>query len=418
MASESSPYFPAEISYLIIEQLVLPDDRPTLLSCSLVCRSWLPVARAVIFESLKVVTTASGRLDAFTLFLARCRDVCPLVRDLTLSCKPEARAEDSNAPDRISWSHLRTVISMLPRLRSLTLDGISIARSTSECLDIDPAARPIIQSLRMMGSQLYDMNLSSALSIVRIFSKVDSLSLGGTWRKVYIRPDPSVSDLSTTTRHVHFDSLGAPMTRYFCQFLGPPRGDSLDSIHYTWNSWGELGAFESFLVSHANNVKHLELEPTAKFWMSGESTVNANLNLWIAFGDAMARCSQLESLCMHALRNDLEHTAHSVLSTLMILSRGPPPALRHITVKIPIYRQSKPDDQDWNVMFHDEDVWKHCDPRLAAIQSLTSVVLELQTSSALDTSAQEECTLAMRRALPEASDEYSDDSTLRRTVQG
>ncbi|KAI0654327.1 hypothetical protein C8Q70DRAFT_531188 [Cubamyces menziesii] len=395
----SSPtYLPTEISYLIIEHLSPADDKATFLSCSLVCRSWLPVARAGLFESLKVVTTANGRLDAFANFLARCRDVCPLIRDLTLSCKPEAPAEDNNAPDRIPWPHFRTVVFMLPRLRSLTLDGICVtpSRSTPECLDVDPADRPTLQSLRMTGSQLYHMNMSSALGVVRIFSEVDSLTFGGIWRKVYRSPDPSTV-CSTTIRHVHIDSLGAMMARHFCQFLGPPRGDTLHSIHYTWNSWAELGAYESLLVNHAKSMKHLELKATDRFWMSRESTVQANLGLWIAFGDAMARCAQLESLCLHV---PFEQPAHRALSVLMILSRGPPRALRRFALKIPIHCQSNPDDQDRNAMFQDEETWGHCDSMLVAIQSLTSVVLELQALPALDASAQEESTLAIRRALP------------------
>ncbi|KAH9895731.1 hypothetical protein C8Q73DRAFT_448764 [Cubamyces lactineus] len=263
----SSPRLPAEINFLIINQLAQVDDTAALLSCSLVCRSWLPVARAGLFESIKVVTAANGRLDAFANFLARCRDICPLIRDLTLSCEPAARVQDRKVSERLYWPHFRTMVFMLPRLRSLTLNGISIVSDASDGrFDSDASARPTLRSLRMTGCQLHDVDMTSALDLLRIFSEVDSLSFGGFWSMAHTRPLSTISARTTTIRHVHFDALGAQATQMLCYFIGPPRGNPLRSVHLTWYSWAEVEACRSFLGSCAQNLKHLELEPTDEFW--------------------------------------------------------------------------------------------------------------------------------------------------------
>ena len=137
---------------------------------------------------------------------------------------------------------------------------------------------------------------------------------------------------------------------------------------------------------------------------------SSEFSLWAAFGDTLAKCAQLESLCLHARCGYLSHTVDSARCLLTILdvyevmlSRGsPPPALRRVTLKIPIYPKGTPGDQGWNAMFRAGDGWTSFDSALVSVQSLTSVVLELQTPKPLVLAAgvQDESALLIRRALP------------------
>ncbi|KAI0654323.1 hypothetical protein C8Q70DRAFT_531014 [Cubamyces menziesii] len=407
MAS-SPPRFPAEISFLIIDQLAQANDKRALLFYSLVYRSWLPVARAGLFKSIKVVTAANGRLDAFANFLARCRDVCPLIHDLTLSCDPAARLQDRKVPERLSWPHFRTMVYMLPRLRSLTLEGIFILSDSLNArrLSSDAFARPTLRSLRMSGCELHNVDMTDALDLLRIFSEVGNLSFEGSWSMAHTRPFLSISTRTTTIRHVHFDALGAQATQMLCRFIGAPRGDQLRSVHLTWHSWAEVEAYQSFLGGCAQNLKHLELEPTYKFWTCRLS----KFSLWSAFSDTLAKCAHLESLCLHAQCGYLSFTpgsARCLLTSLDVyeafLTHGPPPTLRRFTLKIPICsKANNSGGRGWSAMFRAGEALTPFDSALAAVQSLTSVVLELQVHEplVLGASGEEESTLLIHSALP------------------
>ncbi|KZT66726.1 hypothetical protein DAEQUDRAFT_674517, partial [Daedalea quercina L-15889] len=82
MALDDPPQFPAELIEMIIKNG--SDDPRTLASCSLVCRSWSPIARAQRFQRLSITPRSDTPPRCALLLCDPTSTVLPYVRQLDL----------------------------------------------------------------------------------------------------------------------------------------------------------------------------------------------------------------------------------------------------------------------------------------------------------------------------------------------
>lgn len=115
--------FPAELQDMIIDHL--HDDKETLASCSLVCKSWLPASRFHLFRKIRLELpreSAEGLAADFARFLRRNPHICFLVRELHLV--------GDILPIPVTYlkeDAICSILAPLTKLRELTIHSFQLA---------------------------------------------------------------------------------------------------------------------------------------------------------------------------------------------------------------------------------------------------------------------------------------------------
>ncbi|KAI8976283.1 hypothetical protein BD414DRAFT_163636 [Trametes punicea] len=388
------PRLPAEIDYLIIDHL--SDDMAALSSCSLVCSSWLSVARSHLFRTLAIGSTATdGRFAAFEGLLKKRTHFGPLIQELILRCRPFSSFNEDEKAEQVDVAVLQSIVVMLPALRRLTLDGISLPPRNCGFAML---RRPSLVSMRIIGCRFHDENLQSALNAMCIFETIEELSIEGFWIAPCSSSLANTLPSPTTLRHIHLNQLGSSANKLLCDFLGTVAHlTSLQSVHLTWYTWSEVTECQLLLSHVAQNLKRLELEPTDDFW---EREVQEDDNRWDKLG--LARCTQLETLCLHtsysylSYRTDGHKWFFAAVATYVshVLLHYQLAALRHLILKIPVY----PRNGEVRIA-HVPNSWEPLDSALSRRRSLMAVTLEIRSPCMLSKLSKETLSLSLRRAL-------------------
>lgn len=120
---------------------------------------------------------------------------------------------------------------------------------------------------------------------------------------------------------------------------------------------------------------------------------------WRALG--LSRCAQLESLCLHMHYSRLSHDmdghkafSHAVGAYTQVLAHHPPPHLRHLTLRIPIY--FRPGCVD---VTKRRDLWCQLDDAISRLLTLETVTLEIRSLETLTRAEQHTFSLGFQRAL-------------------
>lgn len=120
----SPPKLPMELTDAILDQL--HDDIPTLLTCSVICSSWLQATRYHLFYSLRINNTKSGRtFSDFLAFIKSSPDICVYIHSLGL------QGDGADAAQCIGPFLLSQILQRLPCLRNLELDNVIWERAYS-----------------------------------------------------------------------------------------------------------------------------------------------------------------------------------------------------------------------------------------------------------------------------------------------
>lgn len=112
-----------ELLEAIIDHLF--DNKTTLASCTLVCRSWLEPSRYRLFYSIRHnILSSPGNHNAFQQFVVSTPQCAHLIRDLGLH---STDAIGIQRPAKIFTSFLSPVLSSLPYLHTLTMSSMWIS---------------------------------------------------------------------------------------------------------------------------------------------------------------------------------------------------------------------------------------------------------------------------------------------------
>lgn len=269
---------PVELDYLIIDHLA--DDKTSLKSCSLVCHAWTAVAHSHLFRSVNVHSTASeARFSAFITSLKMYPDIRAHIQDLTLGCDL-AGSFDNKRAEIVNVLTIHSVVSLLPKLRYLTLAGVSLQPQPLNSPSFSLASLPHLCSLHIKGCHFHDEDMTLALDVVRMFVAVGELSFGGFWSMEHARSSSVTQSSQTAIQHLHYDNLGAGPTKMLFESLQTSRvrGAALESLHLTWSSWTEVHEYQAVMGDATSSLKRLELEPTDQFWERGAPSAYGVLN--------------------------------------------------------------------------------------------------------------------------------------------
>lgn len=120
---------------------------------------------------------------------------------------------------------------------------------------------------------------------------------------------------------------------------------------------------------------------------------------WRALG--LSRCAQLDSLCLHMHYSRLSHDmdghkafSHAVGAYTQVLAHHPPPHLRHLTLRIPIYL--RPGCVD---VTRRRELWCHFDDAISRLPTLETVTLEVRSLETLERAEEHALSMGFQRAL-------------------
>lgn len=150
--------------------------REDLASCSIVCRRWLPLARPYLFRSISVSPALARNKPLQHLFelLQASPSIASCIIHLTIF--------GFHKFDQITVEHIYTFLSLLPRLKRLSVHNAIVASN--------PTALPhetfALETLELTGVHcLGDYVYESLAHLLRVFSAIGSLKLSSVLCSLY-----------------------------------------------------------------------------------------------------------------------------------------------------------------------------------------------------------------------------------------
>lgn len=178
------PLLPPEIVDIALDHL--HDHRPSLQSCSLVCRDWLNTARYHLFREFVVACTSEsamgGNLEDYnvSVFLDRCSAVLPYIQ--TLHVKPSTSPILSHiSVDVLDIRALIEILISLPSLREVYLQSLALHRAPFES-GLPPNARPL--KLRRLTFRDVNVGPHAWIVFMGMILSIETLCLLGRIRMV------------------------------------------------------------------------------------------------------------------------------------------------------------------------------------------------------------------------------------------
>ncbi|KAI0682016.1 hypothetical protein C8Q76DRAFT_804399 [Earliella scabrosa] len=177
---------PTEVHLLIIEEL--GEDKKSLSSCSLVCRSWLAVSRRCLFRVIQVSSTKDGsRAGRFDLFLQVLENSSSLtdnagkyVRKLIVKGEVPEVSDDPLEDEEATYvlwvplplDTLARIISSMPHLQHLTLERLLFFRCHQPNQGLDALTLRALEVLNIYHCSSTTRDISHLLDVVCMFSEV------------------------------------------------------------------------------------------------------------------------------------------------------------------------------------------------------------------------------------------------------
>ncbi|KAI0822176.1 hypothetical protein BC628DRAFT_1340984 [Trametes gibbosa] len=366
---------PVDLKRLVIGYL--GDDQTSLKSCSLVCHAWTSVAYSYLFRSMDVRSLASE--CHFATFIKRLQTnfehVRAHIQDLALRCDTLRSSFYHADPEIVDVLTIHSVVLLLPNLRNLTLDGVSLESRRDNGDDFPLASLPHLHSLHIVGC-------------------------GVDWHAEDI----------TLALDAWFLEHGPPTHAGVISHSALADGDSiprsirgaLQYLRLTWASWDEVDEYQGVIEDAMLTLKRLELEPKDIFWEREDMN---DVTRWHELG--LTGCTHLESLCLH-----LNYSHHSYVTnehTLFfaaltaythILARHPPRSLRYLTLHIPIYLSEG--SKDVTQGDSAEALWDGLDTAISQISGLASVSVVFRSQGPPEEAFEDTLSLGFQRVLTRA----------------
>ncbi|KAJ6629369.1 hypothetical protein B0H10DRAFT_1986879 [Mycena sp. CBHHK59/15] len=159
--------FPSELEDTIID--FVHSDRPTLASCGLVCRDWVPVSRYHLFSC---VSLSRQSAPGFIEIMETSQTTIPLlVRDVQLHFST------------VSLPSLVPTLKRLPRTTRLTLHPTrdEVTRTITTSL-LSPHFAPLVQ-LKFDFRSRFE-SLRQVVDCICLCPQLESLEVGGSWQEM------------------------------------------------------------------------------------------------------------------------------------------------------------------------------------------------------------------------------------------
>lgn len=239
------PPLPTELIMCIIDHA--REDRAVLKACSLVCRTWLPVAHAALFEHISFIVSTNLQ-DSVNAKLACMKNHVDYVRRLSLSSPTASEMQ-------LSLAVLIGITNWFPNLKELELSHFWLQDSSPSILVASPQPHISIKTLKLTmvsfgvlrGEPIPNMfypifNLFPAVEHLICYAvsahKVTNDELGQT----------VIPPLRTLSCNFMFDNFPG-----FISLLLPFVPESLDTIDHT----GILADFDGLSVlCHMKRNRH------------------------------------------------------------------------------------------------------------------------------------------------------------------
>ncbi|KAJ7268759.1 hypothetical protein B0H12DRAFT_1320575 [Mycena haematopus] len=238
--NRSTMTFPAEVAELIIDRC---QHRPTLASCSLVCKAWHPHARFCLFSAPVTVFDVPGvpRVKDFVATLQH--PLCtlhPYIHSLSI------RQSGSSA----SW--LNPVIPALLRLSNLTSLEI-VAENSLISNESYALFQTHFRSMRHLSLCMTFATCTDAVGLICSFPLLESLRLHARW--IGSSPPPPMS----LPANLHTLDLGGFLEDVLVWLLSCPPSPAMPSLQLRDVAYHEFGIVFKYLKFVATTLETLHL---------------------------------------------------------------------------------------------------------------------------------------------------------------
>lgn len=178
---------PAELDDIIIDHL--HDDSLTLSQCALVRRSWLPAARYHFWNNLRL-NCSLDELNRLSTLISSSPDVRHYVRTVVVMQK---KGEACQWYDLGLLYHTLSIISQLPNLTTLTLDGLWFGASKHGGLEVSSISSPSVRKL-CISTCSFD-TFEDVRRLCRSFPGLSAVQFDGLWWGRWIADEVDEEDL-------------------------------------------------------------------------------------------------------------------------------------------------------------------------------------------------------------------------------
>ncbi|KAI0792421.1 hypothetical protein C8Q75DRAFT_599105 [Abortiporus biennis] len=173
-------YFPQELIDKVVDHL--RDDKESLLSCSLIARSFQHSSRKGLFHKIKVKSwDDTQRLQDFTKFLSSKPPIAKYIQELELNGGMITRLETT-----MSMGTLCSILANVPNVHSLSLIGFGWSSSGEHAASPNDAFPPL--SLRKLSINYFtiqcseiDSQFQQLLALCSLFGTVGEFTVDQLW---------------------------------------------------------------------------------------------------------------------------------------------------------------------------------------------------------------------------------------------
>lgn len=248
---------PTEVLDHIID--FLHEDKPTLTSCSLVCRNWASSARFHLFYSIRIAGAGPTKLEAFSGLLASASYIGYYVQELHI------RAGDG--PAKITTATLSIILKALVRIRVLDV-------RCTYC-HFDGLFPPPLLTLRKLVMQFVEVDTPPAkfISILGLCPNLKELDIRKSWwaSQISFPEEPKTSVMpyleSLTLGNCRFSSL----TSYLQVLRSNLPLSNLTSLDIVCLSPNDVSVIGGLLRDMGSKLLHLRLR-MGSLLLQGTST--------------------------------------------------------------------------------------------------------------------------------------------------
>lgn len=250
---------PAEVIDYIID--FLHHDVPSLASCSLVCRNWVPSTRSHLFHSIRIAGWGPTKLDAFSRFLISTPHIGRHVREL--------HVRPGEGPAKVTTSTLSCILKRLSWLRVLDI-------RCSYC-QFDDVLLPLLPSLRRLVLQFVEVDIppKTFVGILGLCPGLKELDIRKSWWASRIRAPISVEPKAPAMPDLDSLTLGNCRFSSLTNYLGVLRSkipmSFLTSLDIVCSSPDDVSVVGGLLRDIGPKLLHLQLR-LGSLLLQGTST--------------------------------------------------------------------------------------------------------------------------------------------------
>ncbi|KAJ6532741.1 hypothetical protein DFH09DRAFT_1326016 [Mycena vulgaris] len=264
----SESVFPQELYDIIISLC----DQRSLVSCCLVCRTWVPSSRIRLFANLRpLIISPTSLPQALQLVDNSASTISPYIRSLVLKDWDNTPAH-SESPG--SWSSSRSFHALLPRITGRMVAVETLAFHATDWEEMaDGALKFLVFTFKdsLKTLEVRDCScrtFSSLVSLACSFSVLENLSLH---RLVRLDPKAIELDGSPSLEHLRGIHVHGYIKKELVQWIMATKRVEIEVVTIGPLLPGEARSVGKFLKSLKNNLRQITL--------SGESTPNLHRDI-------------------------------------------------------------------------------------------------------------------------------------------